>query len=352
MNTNKILIDGKIISSERPPYIIAELSANHNGSLKQAIETISMAKESGADAVKIQTYSADTMTIDSPQKDFQINEGLWQGKSLYQLYQQAQTPFAWHKELFEHARAIGITLFSSPFDETAVDLLESLNCPAYKLASFELTDIPLIEYIAKTGKPMIMSTGMANKEEIAQAIDTAKEAGCQQLVVLHCISAYPAPLEQCNLLTMKDLNEHFDVMTGLSDHTLGTTAAVTATALGACLIEKHVTLSRKEKGPDSEFSLEPGELKQLVNEIKAAWSTIGKITYKQQLAEQQNVKFRRSLYFIKDIKAGEVITNNCVRRIRPGYGLPPKYHRQVVGLTARKDIHRGTPVQWKLLNKK
>lgn len=346
---NEITINQHKISVSQPPYIIAELSANHNGSIETALETIKMAKDMGADAVKIQTYTADTMTIDCDNEEFQIKGGLWDGYNLYQLYQEAHTPYEWHEALFTYAKEIGITLFSSPFDETAVDLLESLNAPAYKIASFELTDLPLIRYVAKTKKPMIMSTGMANLNEIEQAINCAKEAGCKELIVLHCISAYPAPAEQSNLATMQDIAKKFNVTVGLSDHTLGNTVAITAAALGASVIEKHVTLSRENKGPDSEFSLEPNELKSLCQATKVAWQAIGHAGYEQKPAEKQNKRFRRSLYFVKNITKDEIITKEHIRRIRPGFGLMPKYYDDIIGKTAVTDINIGTPVSWELL---
>ncbi len=349
MNENFITIDGTKIGTNHKPYIIAELSANHNGSIELALETIKMAKDMGADAIKIQTYTADTMTIDCDSDEFKISGGLWDGYNLYQLYQEAHTPFEWHDTLFAYAKEIGITLFSSPFDETAVDLLESLNTPAYKIASFELTDLPLIEYVAKTLKPMIMSTGLANIVEIEQAIHCAQQAGCKELVILHCISAYPASAQECNLATIQDLAKRFNVIVGLSDHTLGNTVAIAATALGANLIEKHVTLSRKNKGPDSEFSLEPTELQTLCSETKAAWQAIGIAGYELKPAEEANKRFRRSLYFVEDIAENTFITKHHIRRIRPGFGLAPKYYDEVIGQKTSQAIKRGTPVQWPLI---
>ncbi len=351
MNNNEISINGRLIGKNHPPYIIAELSANHNGSINKALDTITMAKQMGADAVKIQTYNADTMTIDCDDPDFMIHSGLWQGYNLYQLYQEAHTPYDWHKALYQHAKNIGITIFSTPFDETAVDLLEELNTPAYKVASFELTDLPLIARIASTKKPLIMSTGMASLEEISEAVDTAKQFGCTDLVLLHCISAYPAPVEQCNLSTIEDLSNRFDVLSGLSDHTLGTTVAIAASSLGASIIEKHVTMSRNEKGPDSAFSIEPNELMQLCTSAKIAWQAIGQAGYDTKKSEQDNTRFRRSLYFVQDIKQGEVITAQHIRRIRPGFGLAPKHYNKVIGCKVNKDIARGTAVCWKLINK-
>ncbi len=346
----EITIANRKIGENHPPYIIAELSANHNGSIERAIETLDMIKKMGADAVKIQTYTADTMTIDCNNDYFKIKGGLWDGYNLYNLYQWAQTPFEWHELLFEHARKIGLTLFSTPFDETAVDLLESLNCPAYKIASFEATDLPLIECVAKTGKPLIISTGLVNQSEIDDIINTVKSTGNNQLVLLHCISAYPAPIEQSNLKTITDINQRWQVLSGLSDHTLGTTVALTSVALGACVIEKHVTLSRADKGPDCEFSLEPQELKQLVTQTKLAWHALGKAGYERKPAEQASLKFRRSLFFVKDLNAGEMITEQHIRRIRPGFGLAPKHLANVLGKTAKVSIKRGTPVSWELIN--
>ncbi len=342
-----IQIAGRDIGPEHPPYIIAELSANHNGDLQHALATVDMAKAMGADAIKLQTYTADTMTIDSEAEDFQIHGGLWDGYNLYRLYQEAHTPYAWHKALFQRAREVGITCFSSPFDESAVDLLEELNAPAYKIASFELVDLPLIRYVAQTGKPMIISTGMANLEEIAEALATAREAGCGEIVLLHCISGYPTPIEQSNLRTLQDLAERFGVVTGLSDHTLGTTASVVGVALGASVIEKHVIMSRSDGGPDSAFSLEPDELKRLCSETRDAWSALGEAGYDRRPAEEANVKFRRSVYVVQDIKAGETLTENNIRRIRPGYGLAPKHYDELLGKTAKVDLASGTPLSWK-----
>jgi len=342
-------IQNRNIGLNYPPYIIAEMSANHNGSLERALKTIDMAKAMGADAIKIQTYNADTMTIDCDNEYFKINGGLWDGYNLYNLYKWAQTPFEWHQAMFAHANKIGITIFSTPFDESAVDLLESLDCPAYKIASFEITDLPLIEKVAKTGKPVIISTGMANADEIDDAVNTAKKAGCTNLVILHCISAYPAPAEQSNLKTIADIAKRWHVISGLSDHTLGTTVAVSSVALGACVIEKHVTLSREDKGPDSEFSLEPHELKALVDQTKLAWSSLGSADYDRKPAEQESIKFRRSLFFVENIPQGTTITHDHIRRIRPGHGIAPKYLNDIIGKVVNCDIKRGTPVAWHLI---
>lgn len=346
----KISIDGRKIGPSEPPYIIAELSANHNGSLARALETIEQAKKCGASAIKLQTYTADTMTIDCDVEDFQINGGPWHGYKLYDLYKWAQTPFEWHKAMFDHARKIGITVFSTPFDESAVDLLESLNAPAYKVASFEATDLPLIEYIARTGKPMIISTGLASEDEIIEAVDAARGAGCKELALLHCISSYPAPMDQANLIQIKELGNRFGVVPGLSDHTLGTSAAIAGVALGACLIEKHFILNRDDGGPDSGFSIEPHELESLCKAAQEAWCAIGKVSYARKSAEAANNVFRRSIYFVNDLKAGHVITSSDIRRIRPGYGLPPKYFKDLVGKTLASDVRRGTATTWDHLN--
>ncbi|MDA9200200.1 pseudaminic acid synthase [Candidatus Pelagibacter sp.] len=343
----KFKINDRIIDPGQPPYIIAELSANHNGSLKRALMTIDEAKACGADAIKIQTYTADTMTIDCNLPDFMIKGGPWDGFKLYDLYKWAETPYKWHEAIFSHARNIGITIFSTPFDETAVDLLERLNTPAYKIASFEIVDLPLIRYVAKTGKPIIMSTGMASEEEIEEAVTTVYDAGCKQLVLLHCISSYPAPLEQANIKQIPNLANRFNVNTGLSDHTLGTTASVAAVSQGACLIEKHFTLSRQDKGPDSDFSLEPTEFKKLCCEAKDAWLSLGNAGFDRQKAEKGSKVFRRSLYFVKNLPAGHVIKSGDIKRIRPGMGLAPKYFEKILGKKTLKNIIKGQAVSFK-----
>jgi pseudaminic acid synthase len=342
-------IDNRIISKENMPYIIAELSANHNGSLDRAFKSILAAKEAGADAVKIQTYTADSMTIDCDKDEFQITGGLWDGYSLYNLYKEAHTPYEWHKPLFDYAKKLGITIFSTPFDETAVDLLEELETPAYKIASFEMTDLPLVKYVAQTKKPMIISTGMANLKEITETVEVARQNGCKDLILLHCISSYPAPAEQSNLKTIPDLAKRFGVLAGLSDHTMGTTVATTSIALGACVIEKHFTLSRFDKGPDSEFSLEPKELKQLCIDTKIAWNSLGQAGYIKKEAEKVNVKYRRSIYAIKDIKKGDKLTKNNIKRIRPGLGLESKYYEEILNKFAKHDITRGTPISFDII---
>jgi N-acetylneuraminate synthase len=345
-----VTIDGVKIGGGEPPYIIAELSANHNGSIERALATIDEAKRCGASAIKLQTYTADTMTIDCDRPEFLIKGGPWDSYKLYDLYKWAETPFEWHKAMFEHARKIGITVFSTPFDESAVDLLEELDAPAYKIASFELTDLPLIEYVAKTGKPMIMSTGMATEEEIQEAVDAARNAGCKELVLLHCISSYPAPLEQANVSQLVELGKRFGVVPGLSDHTLGTTASVAAVALGACLIEKHFILNRADGGADSGFSIEPDELTRLCKDTHDAWSAVGKLGYVRQTAEDGSKVFRRSISFVRNMRAGEKVTEKDIRRIRPGYGLPPKYFKEIVGRVVRVDVERGTPTDWGLFD--
>lgn len=345
-----IKINGREIGPNQPPYIIAELSANHNGDIERAFATIKAAHESGADAIKIQTYTADTMTIDCDKDEFMITGGLWDGYKLYDLYKWAETPFEWHKQIFDYAANLGITLFSTPFDESAVNLLESLNAPAYKIASFEATDLPLIRHVASKGKPMIMSTGMCSEQEIEEAVNAARKGGCKELVLLHCISSYPAPIDQANLRQMPNLAKQFNSMPGLSDHTLGTTASVAAVALGACVIEKHFTLSRLDKGPDSEFSIEPMELKRLCQDTRDAWSSLGEVGFERQQAEAASKCFRRSLYFVKNLRAGQVVTATDIRRIRPGYGLPPKYFDEVVGRTVKVDVERGTSLRWEHLD--
>lgn len=343
-------INGQPIGPEQPPYIIAELSANHNGSLERALKTIDAAQRCGASAIKLQTYTADTMTIDCDRPDFMVKGGLWDGFKLYDLYKWAQTPFEWHQAMFEHARKIGITVFSTPFDESAVDLLERLEAPAYKIASFENTDLPLIRYVARTGKPIIMSTGMATESEIAEAVDAARSAGCKDLVLLHCISSYPAPMEQANIRQMQELAGRFGIIPGLSDHTIGTTASVAAVALGACVIEKHFTLSRADKGPDSEFSIEPQELERLCRESHDAWLALGKAGYQRQTAEEGSKVFRRSIYFVRDLRAGAIVSADDIRRIRPGMGLPPKHFEDLIGKRLRVDVVRGTATSWDLFH--
>lgn len=339
-----IQIDGRVIGEKEPPYIIAELSANHNGRLDTALNIIEAAKKAGADAVKLQTYHPDTITLNCDHEEFQIHGGLWDGKTLYELYEEAHMPWDWHAPLFEHARKIGITIFSSPFDNTAVDLLEDLNTPAYKIASFEAVDLPLIKYVASTGKPMIISTGMADDKEIQEAIDAANDGGCKELAILHCVSGYPAPAEDYNLRTISNMAERFGLVTGLSDHTIDNTTAIVSVGLGASIIEKHFTLDRKGGGPDDSFSLEPSELGALCRDAKTAWSALGEVNYERKSSEKDNVKFRRSLYFVKDLKAGEIISAEAVRSVRPGFGLAPKYLSQVIGKRVVLDTKAMTAV--------
>ena len=347
----EIQIAGRLIGQKYAPYIIAELSANHNGKLDIAMKIIEEAKKSGADAVKLQTYTADTITLNSDAEEFQIHGGLWDGKTLYELYKEAHMPWDWHKPLFEHAHKLGITIFSSPFDNTAVDLLEDLNAPAYKIASFEAVDLPLIKYVASTGKPMIISTGMANAEEIQEAIDAAREGGCKELAILHCVSGYPAPAEDYNLRTIPDMIERFGLVTGLSDHTLDNSTAIASVALGASIIEKHFTLNRNGGGPDDSFSLEPAELSALCRDAKTAWKAMGNVDYGRKSSEQGNIQFRRSLYFVKDLQVGEVITPDSIRSVRPGFGISPKYLNDLIGRPVVRDVRYGTPCKWDLINR-
>ena len=348
----KIIINNQIIGMGYPPYVIAELSANHNGSLENAIRLIDLAKKAGASAVKIQTYKPDTITLNHRSDDFMLKDGLWKGRSLYELYEWAHTPWAWHQDLFDHARKSNITLFSSPFDKTAVDLLEKMNAPAYKIASFEIVDLDLIRYVAKTKKPMIISTGMAGIEEIEDAVVAAKSAGCAELAVLHCVSGYPAPASDYNLRTILDMRERFGLVTGLSDHTLGIATAVASIALGASVVEKHFTLSRTGGGPDDSFSLEPDEFKSLCDSVKVAWSALGDVDYSRKSSELENIKFRRSVYFVKDLKAGDLISRDDIRSVRPGYGLSPKYLEKIVGNKVMEDVNKNTPVLDRVLLKK
>jgi N-acetylneuraminate synthase len=338
-------IDGRPIGPEQPPYIIAEMSANHNGSIEAAHRILREAKAAGADALKMQTYRPDTITLQSDGPDFQITDGLWAGRTLYDLYEWAHTPWEWHAELFAHARELGLTLFSSPFDPTAVDLLEDLGAPAYKIASFEAVDLGLIRYVASTGKPMIISTGMADREEIEEALATARDAGCREIAMLHCVSGYPAPAGDYNLRTIADMIERFGHVAGLSDHTLGNATAIASIALGASLIEKHFTLDRNGGGPDDSFSLEPRELADLCRDTRTAWEALGEVDYGRKSSEQGNVKFRRSLYFVKDLAAGDVVTEDAVRSVRPGYGVAPRYLDQVIGQRLRVAVSRNTPVE-------
>lgn len=337
------------IGPSSKPFIIAEMSGNHNQSLERALEIVEAAAKSGAHALKIQTYTADTMTLNTENPDFQINDenSLWNGQNLYQLYQQAYTPWEWHKPIFDRAKELGMIAFSTPFDETAVDFLEELDVPLYKIASFENTDLPLIKKVASTGKPMIVSTGMATLAELDELVRTAKEAGCKDLVLLKCTSTYPATPENTNILTIPHMKQLFDdVQIGLSDHTMGIGVAVASVALGATVIEKHFTLNRADGGVDAAFSMEPAEMRALVEETERAWLAMGQVTYGPTEKEKASLKFRRSIYASKDIKAGEEFTKDNIRIVRPGYGLAPKYYGQVLGKKAKSNVSIGTPINW------
>ncbi|MFN3144931.1 MAG: pseudaminic acid synthase [Paracoccaceae bacterium] len=342
-------IDGRQIGPGCAPYVIAEVSANHNGSIDTARTLIRQAAEAGVDAVKIQTYRPDTITLKSDAPDFQITDGLWAGRTLYDLYDWAHTPWDWHEALFAEARALGVTLFSSPFDMTAIDFLEELGAPAYKIASFEAIDLPLIEYAASKGKPMIISTGMADLAEITEAVDAARRGGCEELALLHCVSGYPAPPGDYNLATIPDMIDRFGVPVGLSDHTLGNATAIASVALGASVIEKHITLDRSGGGPDDSFSLEPSEFAALCADVRTAWEAVGAVDYGRKSSERANVKFRRSLYFVKDLAKGDTITADAVRSVRPGYGMAPKHLGEVIGRRVNRDVKANTPVQPDLL---
>ncbi len=339
------------IGLDKPPFVIAEMSGNHNKSLERALQIVEAAAKTGAHAMKLQTYTAEGMTLDLDEREFHIDDpkSLWSGTSLFKLYKEACTPWEWHKPIFEKCRDVGIIPFSTPFDEEAVDFLESLNVSFYKVASFENTDLPLIRKIASTGKPMIISTGMANLAELDETVRTAREKGCKDLVLLKCTSSYPASPENSNIATIPHLRKMFDCEVGISDHTLGIGVAVAAVALGATVIEKHFTLLRAEGGVDSAFSLEPGEMHSLVEETWRAWESIGKVMYGPSAGEKASLQFRRSLYVAKDMKAGEVFTMENLRRIRPGFGLSPKYFEIILGKQVKADVKKGTPVSWDLL---
>lgn len=340
-----------LININQKPFIIAEMSGNHNHSLERALKIVEAAAEAGADAIKLQTYTAETMTLNMNQADFNITDdaNLWNGRNLFDLYKEAYTPWEWHEPIFQRAKELGIIAFSSPFDATAVDFLETLDVPIYKIASFENNDIPLIKKVAATGKPIIMSTGMATAAQLDEAVRAAREAGCTELVLLKCTSTYPASPENSNLLTIPHMRELFNVEVGLSDHTMGVGVAVASVALGATVIEKHFTLSREDGGVDSAFSMEPAELKSLVEETERAWLAMGGVLYGPTEAEKASLKFRRSIYAAKDIQAGELFTKDNIRVIRPGYGMEPKYFETVLQLKAPKKIAAGTPLSWELL---
>lgn len=352
MKPTPFAINGRLIAPDHPCYIIAEMSANHHQDLHIALQIIDAAAEAGADAVKLQTYRADTITIDCDNENFTIKRGtIWEGRTLYDLYDEAHTPWEWHAELKARANALGMDLFSSPFDHTAVDFLEELNVPAYKIASFEMVDIPLIRKVGRTGKPTIMSTGIATLAEIDEAVRAFHSTGNKQLVLLKCTSAYPAPPEDANLRTIPHMAEAFGVATGLSDHTTGTAVPVAAVALGACVIEKHFTLSREMEGPDSSFSLEPDEFRQMVDAVRTAEKALGKVHYEVTEKQRASAAFRRSLFVVEDIAAGELLTKDNVRSIRPGNGLHTRHYEDVLGQRARTSIARGTPLAWEHLRK-
>lgn len=348
---NEIEILGKKIGSNHKPFIIAEMSGNHNQSLDRALEIVDAAAKSGAHGLKIQTYTADTMTLNIEKPDFIIsdNNSLWKGDSLYKLYQKAYTPWEWHKPIFDRARELGMIPFSTPFDETAVDFLEDLGSPMYKIASFENNDIPLIKKVASTGKPIIISTGMATVSQLDETVRVAREAGCKELILLKCTSTYPASPENSNISTIPHMRDLFNCQVGLSDHTSGIGVAVASVALGATVIEKHFTLSREDGGVDSVFSLEPDEMNALVIEAERAWKSLGNITYGPIKAEESSMKFRRSIYICKDLRAGEILTKDNIRIIRPGYGMEPKYYEEMLGKKINKDVKEGTPLTFKLI---
>lgn len=346
---SEIFINNRRIGSEYPTYIVAEISANHNQEFDQAVNLVMAAKEAGVDAIKLQTYTPDTLTIDCDNKYFNISGSIWQGKTLYDLYGKAFTPWEWHPKLFEIAKKCGLDCFSTPFDNSAIDFLETLNVPAYKIASFEIVDLPLIRRVAATGKPLIMSTGMASEDEIGEAVEAFYQAGGNQLALLKCTSAYPAKPDSMNLSTIFHMSRTFDVPVGISDHTLGVEVPMVAVALGACIVEKHITLSRRMPGPDSAFSLEPGEFKKLVDSVRIVEKTIGTVQYGSTESEKSSQIFRRSLFVVKDIRAGEHFNLDNVRSIRPGFGLPPKHLKQVLQSRAKKNLKRGTPLSWDLI---
>jgi pseudaminic acid synthase len=351
MSENEINITGRKIGSDHPPFIIAEMSGNHNRSLDRALAIVEAAAKAGAHAVKLQTYTADTMTLDIAEGEFFIDDpnSLWKGKSLYDLYKEAYTPWEWHKPIFEHCRELGLIYLSTPFDETAVDFLEELDVPCYKIASFENVDISLIRKVAAAGKPMIISTGMATIAELDETVRTAREAGCRDLILLKCTSSYPATLEQTNSLTILHMAKLFDCHVGLSDHTMGIGVAVASVALGATMIEKHFTLSRADGGVDSAFSMEPDEMRALVAETERAWQALGKISYGPTEKEKKSLIFRRSLYIVQDMKKGDILTRENLRAIRPGLGLPPKYYDMLLGKRVNRDVKQGTAVSWELV---
>lgn len=340
-------IAGRKIGPDQPPFVIAELSGNHNADLGRALHLMDVAAEAGAEAIKLQTYSPDTITLDHNGPGFKISGGLWDGRTLYDLYREAQTPFDWHERLFAHARALGLIVFSSPFDESAIDLLEGLDAPAFKIASFEAIDLPLIRRAARSGKPLIISTGMTTEAEIEEAL--AAGGGAERSALLHCVSAYPADFADANLRAIPWMAERFGCLVGLSDHTPGTATAVASVALGACIVEKHFTLARADGGPDAAFSLEPDELKRLVEDCRHAWEALGEAALHRGEIERGNMQFRRSLYVVRDVAAGAALTPENVRSIRPGFGLPPKHLPEVLGRTAARDLKRGEALAWDMV---
>jgi len=346
-----VKIENREIGVGHAPFVIAEMSGNHNQSLERALQIVEAAAKTGAHALKIQTYTPDTMTIDLDEREFHISDpkSLWAGTSLYKLYGEAYTPWEWHKPIFDRARELGIIAFSTPFDDTAVDFLESLDVPCYKIASFENTDLPLIRRVAATGKPLIISTGMATVAELDETVRAARESGCKDLILLKCTSTYPATAENTNILTIPHLRELFGCEVGLSDHTMGVGVSVASVALGATVIEKHFTLSRADGGVDSAFSMEPTEMAALVVESARAWQALGKVSYGPTAAEKNSVQFRRSLYVVQDLKAGDVLTRENLRAIRPGLGLPTKFLEEMLGKSVKRDVRRGTALDWSLL---
>jgi N-acetylneuraminate synthase len=347
-----IRIGNRLIGPDHPPFVVAEMSGNHNQSLERALEIVEAAAKAGAHGLKLQTYTPDTMTLDLDEGDFHISDpnSLWAGTSLYKLYGEAHTPWEWHEPIFRRCRELGLEVFSTPFDETAVDFLEALNVPCYKIASFENTDLPLIRKVVATGKPVIISTGMASIAELDETVRAARQAGCKELILLKCTSTYPATPENTNVRTVPHLRDLFNVQVGLSDHTMGVGASVAAVALGAVMVEKHFTLARADGGVDSTFSLEPEEMRQLVIETERAWQSLGRISYGASEAEKKSMVFRRSLYVVKDMQAGEAFSAENVRAIRPGFGLPPKYLETVIGKHARTALKRGTALSWDIIS--
>ena len=341
-----ISIAGREIGLGLKPFVIAEVSGNHNGSLERALEIMEAAKQAGADAIKLQTYTPDTLTISCDGDDFRIKEGLWKGMTLYELYEQAHTPWEWHEQLFEKGRELGIPVFSTPFDETAVDFIEQFDPPAYKIASFEIVDLELIRKVASTGKPVILSTGMASRNEIDEAVAAVTDAGCKELALLYCVSGYPTPIDEANLANLSQLAQRYRTVVGLSDHTHGIVAAIVSVAYGACLIEKHFTLNRADGGPDADFSLEPQEMAELCRQTELAWKSVGVMSEARKPSEEKMALFRRSLYVVKDVDASEPFTRENVRCIRPGFGILPKHFPEILGRRAKRALKRGTPLRW------